>query len=84
MCLAVPGEILERYAGDNGLPFARVRFGSALSEVCLALVPQAAVGDHVIVHVGFAIQLLDRAAAAATLSELERLAEQRAGEPESS
>ena len=73
MCLAIPGEILETHDGTNGLAVALVRFGAVTREVCLAYTPSAGVGDWVIVHVGFAIQTLDRAAAERTLAELARL-----------
>jgi len=68
MCLALPGEIVERREGV--LPMALVRFGSVRREVCLAYVPDAAVGDWVIVHVGFAIQRLDETEARRTLALL--------------
>lgn len=66
MCLALPGEIVERHEGP--LPMARVCFGTARREVCLAYVPEARVGDWVIVHVGFALQRLDEAEARRTLA----------------
>ncbi len=69
MCLALPGEIVERHEGP--LPMARVRFGTARREVCLAYVPEARVGDWVIVHVGFALQRLDEAEARRTLALLD-------------
>ena len=68
MCLAVPGRLEERFEGAGGLPFGRVRFGSAVQEVCLAWVPEAAPGEWLIVHVGFAIQRMDEEAARRTLS----------------
>lgn len=68
MCLALPGLVLDVSAGPGDLPFARVRFGSVVREVCLAYVPDAQPGDYVIVHVGFAIQRLDEEAAQRTLS----------------
>jgi hydrogenase expression/formation protein HypC len=68
MCLALPGEIVERREG--ALPMALVRFGTVRREVCLAYVPDAAIGDWVIVHVGFAIQRLDEAEARRTLALL--------------
>jgi len=71
MCLALPGEIVERWEAE--LPMARVRFGAVLREVCLAYLPEAVPGDWVIVHVGFAIARLDRAAAEATLEALAAL-----------
>jgi hydrogenase expression/formation protein HypC len=55
VCLGIPGEILETHAGDLGLKMGTVRFGGAEREVCLEYVPEAAVGDYVIVHVGVAI-----------------------------
>lgn len=55
MCLGIPGEILETHGGDLGLRMGTVRFGGAEREVCLAYVPEAEVGDYVIVHVGVAI-----------------------------
>ncbi|MBX7193295.1 MAG: HypC/HybG/HupF family hydrogenase formation chaperone [Sandaracinaceae bacterium] len=68
MCLALPGRIEARMDGPNGLPFARVRFGAITQDVCLSFVPDAAVGDYVIVHVGFAIQRLDTVEAERTLA----------------
>jgi len=68
MCLALPGEIVERREG--ALPMALVRFGTVRREVCLAYVPDAAIGDWVIVHVGFAIQRLDETEARRTLALL--------------
>lgn len=71
MCLAVPGRLEERSEGTGGLPFGRVRFGSVTQEICLAYTPDAVVGDWVIAHVGFAIQLLDEVAARRTLDLFE-------------
>ncbi len=71
MCLALPGKIIERRDGPGGLPFARVEFGTVVREVCLAYTPDAACGDYVVVHVGFAIQHLDEAAARRTLDLLD-------------
>lgn len=71
MCLALPGELVDRREGDGGLPMGRVRFGSVHREVCLAYVPEAQPGDWVIVHVGFAIQRLDEEAARRTLDLVE-------------
>jgi hydrogenase expression/formation protein HypC len=64
MCLAVPGQIVEiRDADDPLLRSGRVSFGGIIKEVNLAYVPEAAVGDYVIVHVGFAISRVDEAEA---------------------
>jgi hydrogenase expression/formation protein HypC len=62
MCLAVPGRVLERVERD-GLRFARVDFGGVRKEICLETAPDAAPGDWVLVHVGFALRVLDEAAA---------------------
>ena len=73
MCLGIPGEIVSIDAGaDAGaLSMGQVRFGGATKAVCLACVPEAAVGDFVVVHAGFAISKMDRAAAARVFSYLD-------------
>ncbi|HSA64547.1 MAG TPA: HypC/HybG/HupF family hydrogenase formation chaperone [Nitrospira sp.] len=65
MCLAVPGQVLS--IDDDELRTATVSFGGVTKTVSLALVPEAGVGDYVIVHVGFAISKLDEEAARRTL-----------------
>jgi hydrogenase expression/formation protein HypC len=75
MCLAIPGQILSVAAGDTLMRTARVSFGGLVKEVCLAYVPEAQVGDYVIVHVGFAISVLDEAAALRTLEHLQAAGE---------
>ncbi|MCA9708978.1 MAG: HypC/HybG/HupF family hydrogenase formation chaperone [Myxococcales bacterium] len=70
MCLALPGELVSCHEGTAGLPFGKVRFGTVAREVCLAYTPHARPGDFVIVHAGFAIQVLDRQAAQQTLALL--------------
>ena len=75
MCLAVPGQILSVEERD-GSRCARVRFGGVVRETLLDLVPEAEVGDYVLVHVGFAISRLDAGEAERTLAllrEIERL-----------
>lgn len=77
MCLGVPGRIVDRFERD-GLPYAQVDFGGIGKEICLAYVPEAGVGDYVIVHVGFAISRLDEEEAQqqlALLREIEALSE---------
>lgn len=73
MCLAIPGQILKITGEDPLLRSARVGFGGILKEVSLAYVPEAQVGDYVIVHVGFAISLLDPEEAARTLESLQEM-----------
>ena len=72
MCLAVPGRVLRSYEQDE-IPMAEVDFGGVRKEVCLQYIPDAAVGEYVIVHVGFAIQRLDEASARQTLANFENL-----------
>ena len=72
MCLAVPGRVLSITEVD-GTSMAQVDFGGARKDVCLEYVPDVAVGEYVIVHVGFAIQRLDEASAQETLANFERL-----------
>ena len=59
MCLGIPGEIVET-RDENGLRVGAVRFAGITRQVCLQYVPDAAVGDFVVVHVGFAISKIDR------------------------
>lgn len=66
MCLAVPGRV-ESIRDDDGTPMGRVNFGGVVKEVCFACLPDIAVGDYAIVHVGFAISKVDEAAALRTL-----------------
>jgi hydrogenase expression/formation protein HypC len=63
MCLAVPGDVVA-LAEREGIRFGKVRFGGITREVCLAYTEDAAVGDFVLVHVGFAIAKIDRDQAA--------------------
>jgi hydrogenase expression/formation protein HypC len=72
MCLAVPGEVLS-IAEIDDTPMAEVDFGGVRKQVCLQYIPDVQVGEYVMVHVGFAIQRLDEAAAQETLANLERL-----------
>ncbi len=74
MCLAVPGKILS-IEGEDFARTARVSFGGMVREVSLAYVPEAAIGDYVIVHVGYAISLLDEAEAMRTFEYLKQIDE---------
>ena len=73
MCLAIPGQIQSIEEGEprKGL----VSFGGMVKDVCLAFVPEATVGDYVIVHVGFAISKVDEATAQETLVLYKELTE---------
>lgn len=74
MCLAIPGLLKERFE-TAGLPMGRVDFAGLCKEVCLAYVPEARIGDYVVVHVGFAISCIDAAEAERTLQLLDALGE---------
>ncbi|MFO7769723.1 MAG: HypC/HybG/HupF family hydrogenase formation chaperone [bacterium] len=74
MCLGIPGKIQETFDRD-GLKMGKVDFGGVRREVCLAYVPEVEVGTYVLVHVGFAISVLDEEEALATLETLRELAD---------
>lgn len=60
MCLAVPGKIVDIVEDGNlGLRRGKVDFGGIRKEVCLDYTPEARLGDHVLVHVGFALAIVD-------------------------
>ena len=78
MCLAVPGKVLD-CEESGGIREGRVQFGGIVRRVRLDFVPEAQVGDYVVVHVGFAISLVDAEEAERTyqlLSEMGNLAEE--------
>ena len=58
MCLGIPGKIVEIW-GEDFIRMGKVDFGGVMREVSLAYVPEAQIGDYVIVHVGFALNVLD-------------------------
>jgi len=72
MCLAIPGKILESEV-HNGIRTGRVQFGGITRDTCLDFVPEACVGDYVLVHVGFAMSCVDREEAERTYALLESM-----------
>ena len=72
MCLAVPGKILSK-ENIGGMDVGRVQFGAITRQVALGFVPEAEVGDYVMVHVGFAISKVDADEAQRTYEILEQL-----------
>jgi hydrogenase expression/formation protein HypC len=74
MCLAVPGKIIS-VNGEDLVRQARVDFGGALKEVNLAYVPEAQIGDYVLVHVGFAISVVDEEEAGKVFGYLKQMDE---------
>jgi hydrogenase expression/formation protein HypC len=83
MCLGIPGRITALTDAD-GLLMGTVDFGGVRKDVCLAYVPDARLGEYVIVHVGFAIARVDQAEAERTLDVLRAMGdavEAELGEP---
>jgi hydrogenase expression/formation protein HypC len=77
MCLAVPGKVVSVSGGESLLRTGRVSFGGVVKEVNLACVPEAGVGDYVLVHVGLAISKVDEREAQRVFEYLERMDELR-------
>jgi len=75
MCLAVPGKIIDIAGEDPYFRVGRVRFGGVIKQVSLACVPEAQVGDYVLVHVGMALGVVDEEEAAETLAYLDQMGE---------
>lgn len=72
MCLAIPGKVLE-IEEMGPMRTARVQFGGIVRQVSLSFVPEAGIGDYVMVHVGFAISRVDAAEAERTYKMLEEM-----------
>ena len=84
MCLAVPGKIVGITGEDPLERVGRIDFGGVFKEASLAYVPEAAVGDYVIVHVGFALSRVDEEEAGKIFEyvrQMESLAELKEGGP---
>lgn len=82
MCLAVPGKIESIEGVDPIVRTGRVNFGGVIKQVSLAYVPEARVGEYVLVHVGFAISVVDEAEAQQVfeyLRQMDELQELEAG-----
>ena len=84
MCLAIPGKILE-IQEQGTMRVARVQFGGIVRQVSLDFVPEAGLGDYVMVHVGFAISRVDAAEAERTYKLLQEMGmlEAELGAPDS-
>ncbi len=72
MCLAIPGKVIEVFEAQ-GLRMARADFGGTVRKVCLEHLPEAGLGDYVLVHVGFALSRADPEEAERTYRFLEEL-----------
>jgi hydrogenase expression/formation protein HypC len=75
MCLAIPGRILEISDEDIFFRTGRVSFGGIVKQVSLACVPEAGVGDYVLVHAGLALSVVDEVEAEKVFSFLEEMGE---------
>ena len=75
MCLAIPGKIASISGDDPLMRTGKVDFGGILKEVSLAYVPEAVIGDYVIVHVGFALSRVDEAEAQQVFAYLREMQE---------
>ena len=74
MCLGIPGKLLEVSEQDS-LPMGKVEFGGVTKDICLAYVPEAQVGEYVLVHVGFAISRIDEAEAQQIFEYIQQIGE---------
>jgi len=75
MCLGVPGKVVKVEENALGMTMGTVSFGGITKDVCLAYVPEARVGDYVVVHVGFALSKIDEAEAAKVFQYLKEMGE---------
>jgi len=73
MCLAVPGKIEEIYFSGENLKMAKVNFAGVEKEVCLEWIPDARVGEYVMVHVGFALNKVNEKDAMETIRILREM-----------
>ena len=74
MCLAVPGKITEIYP-SGGLKMCKVDFGGVFREACIETLPEAKIGDYIIVHAGFALNILSEEEARESLEAFRELDE---------
>ena len=75
MCLAIPGKV-ESITGDDSLTrMGRINFGGVIKEASLAYLPEAQVGEYVIVHAGFALSKVDEVEAQQIFEYLKRMDE---------
>jgi hydrogenase expression/formation protein HypC len=75
MCLGIPGKVLEIVQQDGLMPMAKVEFGGITKDICLAYLPEAGVGDFVLVHVGFAISKIDEQEAQEIFTYIQQIGE---------
>lgn len=72
MCLAIPGKVIEIDAAISPV-MGKASFGGVKKEICLELVPEVKIGDYVVVHVGFALSIMDEAEALESLKLIDQM-----------
>ena len=72
MCLAIPGRITEVFR-ENDVLMGRIDFGGVRKQICLEYLPDVAIGDYALVHVGFAIARVDEKEAEQVFAMLEQI-----------
>ena len=72
MCLGIPGKVVETYR-EHDVLMGKVDFGGVFKRVCLEHVPQVEIGKYVLVHVGFALNVIDEAEARRVFEYLEEM-----------
>jgi hydrogenase expression/formation protein HypC len=78
MCLAIPGKV-ECISGEESITrMGRINFGGVIKEVSLAYVPEVKIGEYVIVHAGFALNVIDEQEAERTFALLKEIGENEA------
>lgn len=75
MCLSIPGQIIAIDESNPMLPLAHVDFGGVQKQVSLCFTPHAKIGEYVLVHVGFAISIINEDEVNALLNSLSQLSD---------
>jgi len=75
MCLAIPGKVVSISGDDPLTRMGKIDFSGVVKQACLAYVPEAQIGDYVIVHVGFALSKVDEAEAQKVFEYLKQMDE---------
>ena len=71
MCLGIPGQVVSLYSKGH-LMMGKIKFGELTKETCMSMVPEVKVGDYVIVHVGFALNIIDEEVALGAVEMLKQ------------
>ena len=77
MCLAVPGRVVSIIGDESLVRFGTVDFGGVRKDVNLSFVPEADIGDYVLVHIGFALNTIDEHEANRVFQYLDEIGELR-------